>query len=110
MTTTTTKAPRHLTSTTRAWWETVEATYVLTEHHKMLLTLAAEAWDRSVQARQQLKIDGIVYTDRFGAPRKHPAISIEEQARSGFARLMRELDLDGAPTPDIRPRRARGVR
>jgi P27 family predicted phage terminase small subunit len=106
----TTKAPRHLTTSTRAWWEHVNAIYVLTEHHRMLLTLAAEAWDRSVQAREQLKADGIVYTDRFGAPRKHPAVSIEEQARSGFARLMRELDLDGSPTPDVRTPRARGVR
>lgn len=110
MTNATTRAPRHLTTSTRTWWEHVESVYVLTEHHRMLLTLAAEAWDRSVQAREQLKVDGIVYRDRFGAPRKHPAISIEEQARSGFARLIRELDLDGAPTPDIRPRRARGVR
>ncbi len=104
------KAPRHLAAPTKRWFESVVDCYTLEEHHLRLLTLAAEAWDRSEQARKTIAADGAIYHDRFGAPRKHPAISIEENARLQFARLLRELDLDGEPTVDIRPPRRRGGR
>jgi hypothetical protein len=49
--------------------------------------------------------EGIVVSGRFG-PRPHPAVGIEKDSRIAFARLMRELDLDGEPLPDPRlPRR-----
>jgi hypothetical protein len=50
-------------------------------------------------------VRGITFVDRLGYPRKHPALSIEENSRLQFARLMRELDLDGEPLPDPRPSR-----
>jgi P27 family predicted phage terminase small subunit len=99
------RAPAHLSAATRRWWTSVLEDYDLEEHHVRLLTLAAEAWDRAAEARQLLATDGPVYHDRFGAPRKHPAVSIEENARLAFARLVRELDLDGEPGPDPRPPR-----
>jgi P27 family predicted phage terminase small subunit len=97
--------PKHLTTATKKWWKGVVADYELEAHHVKLLTLAAEAWDRAQEARKILAADGPVYRNRFGAPCKHPAVSIEENARIGFARLIRELDLDGEPLPDPRPRR-----
>ena len=39
------KAPKHLRSTTKAWWLEVCQQYELRDHHRMLLTLAAEAYD-----------------------------------------------------------------
>ncbi len=67
-----------------------------------LLQLAAEAWDRACQARRILAREGLVYRDRFLKPRKHPAVSIEEGARLAFAKLLRELDLEGEPHPGYR--------
>jgi P27 family predicted phage terminase small subunit len=99
--------PKHLATATKKWWKAVVADYELEAHHVKLLTLAAEAWDRAQEARKMLAEDGPVYRDRFGAPRKHPAVSIEENARIAFARLIRELDLDGEPLPDPRPPRRR---
>jgi P27 family predicted phage terminase small subunit len=99
------KAPKHLATATKKWWREVVENYELEPHHVRLLTMAAESWDRAQQAREQLAKDGPIYRDRFGAPRKHPSVSIEENARIAFARLIRELDLDGEPLPDPRPRR-----
>lgn len=96
--------PEHLRTGTRDWWRSVVAAYELEQHHLRLLQLACEAWDRAEQAREQLATDGVVYLDRFGAPRKHPSVGIEEQARLAFAKLVRELDLEGEPHPGYRRR------
>jgi hypothetical protein len=77
----------------------------LDEHHVRLLTLAAEAWDRTQGAREAVALHGAVYEDRFGQPRAHPEVAIERDSRIAFARLLRELDLDGEPGPDPRPPR-----
>jgi len=99
------RPPKHLTAASKRWWRAVLDDYALEEHHLRLLTLAAEAWDRAQQARETLAAEGTTYLDRFGAPRKHPAVSIEEQASSRFMRLLRELDLEGEPRPESRPPR-----
>jgi P27 family predicted phage terminase small subunit len=99
-------APKRLRAATRRWWTEVVRDYDLEPHHLRLLTLACEAWDRCQQAREILRRDGIVTTDRYGSPKAHPAVAIERDSRLAFARLLRELDLDGEPLPDPRmPRR-----
>lgn len=88
------KAPEHLQATTAAWWLTTIDEYALEEHHVKLLTLAAEAWDRTQQAREALAEFGLTFTDRFGQPRSRPEVAIERDNRLAFARLIRELALD----------------
>ena len=88
------RAPAHLAPETQKWWSSVSRDYALEPHHFRLLTLAAEAWDRAVQAREVLAHDGIVVHDDRGNVRAHPAVAIEKDCRIGFARLLRELDLD----------------
>ncbi len=90
----TAEAPAHLREQTRAWWESVVVGFVLEEHHVRLLTLAGEAWDRCEQAREALAEHGLTFDDRFGQPRARPEVAIERDARTGFARLLRELALD----------------
>lgn len=94
--------PEHLSDDAKQWWNHVVGEYELEPHHLRILQLACEAWDRASEARAQLAKDGPVYHDRFGAPRKHPSVGIEEQARLAFARLVRELDLEGEPHPGYR--------
>ena len=48
------KAPKHLKAATGRWWEAVCDGWNLEDHHRRLLTLAAEAWDRSVQCVKRL--------------------------------------------------------
>ena len=98
------KAPKHLRAATRKWFARVIEEYALEPHHTRLLTRAAEAWDRGEQAREAIALHGLVYTDRFGAPRARPEVAVERDCRIGFARLLRELDLDcGAPGQSVRP-------
>ncbi len=96
--------PRHLRAATKRWWNNVVAAYELDEHHLRLLALAGSAWDRAEQAREVLDRQGVTYNDRFGQPRTRPEVAIERDSRIAFARLLRELDLDG-PAPEARPPR-----
>jgi len=91
------KAPGYLEPLTAKWWEEVNSEYELEPHHVRLLTLAASAWDRCEQARQLLLEKGLTYTDRFDQPKKRPEVSIEQDSRIAFARLIRELNLDIEP-------------
>jgi len=88
------KVPAHLKAATKKWFKAVLITYVLEPHHIRLLTLACEAWDRSMEARAVLQADGLTYNDRFGAPHPRPEVKIKEQAETIFSRLLRELALD----------------
>ena len=97
------EAPEHLTPATAHWWQSVHEEYSLEPHHTRLLTLAAEAYDRATQARELIARDGLVVPTADGGMKAHPAISIERDCRTAFARLVRELDLDVEPVQDRRP-------
>ena len=97
------KPPVHLLPETANWWRQITKTYELEGHHLRLLQLACEAWDRVAAARAVLSEEGMVYHDRFGAPRARPECAIERNSMIAFARLLRELDLDVAP-PASAPR------
>jgi phage terminase small subunit len=101
-------APKHLALPTRRWWTSVVESWHLEEHHVRLLTLAAEAWDRAQQARVLVDAEGITVLDRYGVAKCHPAVAVERDSRVVFARLLRELDLDGEPTPESRVPRIGG--
>jgi phage terminase small subunit len=105
----TTDAPAHLRPATAAWFDAVVRDYELEEHHRMLLQAASEAWDAAQVARETIAREGAVYVDRFGAPRSHPAVAHERDARIQFTRCLRELALDlSEPPTETRPPRAGG--
>ena len=99
------KPPPHLSKTAAAWWRDVTRDYALEPHHQHLLQAACEALDRMAQARAELEAHGgLTFMDQRGVIKAHPAEAIERNARIAFARLVRELDLDGgsmaqAPRP-----------
>lgn len=95
----TARTPPHLRPDTKRWFESVLADYELDEHHVRLLTLACEAFDRAVAASEIIRREGLVVDGPRGM-RLHPAVAIERDARIGFARLVRELDLDCAAPPE----------
>ena len=96
------QATSHLRPETQQWVASVEARYELEDHHRMLLLFAAESWDLSTKAREVIDKLGMVFKDRFGAPHTRPEVGIERDSKITYARMLRELALDGEP-PDSRP-------
>jgi P27 family predicted phage terminase small subunit len=96
--------PAHLSSETAQWWQSVMDEYALEPHHVRLLTLACEAYDSAQQAREVLQREGKIFIDRFDQPKPRPEVAIQRDSAIGFARMLRELDLDiAAPTDRSRP-------
>jgi Phage terminase, small subunit len=89
----------------------VVTSWELEQHHIRLLTLAAEAWDRGQQAREQIERDGLTTPTRDNGLKLHPAARVEGDARLAFCRCLRELDLDiDAPAEAKRPPMLRSIR
>jgi phage terminase small subunit len=104
------RAPAHLSASSRKWWLDVVNRWQLEEHHVRLLTLAGEAWDRGVQARELVGREGLTVPTRDGGAKLHPAIRIETDCRLAFARLVREMDLDlEPPAESSRPPSLRSI-
>ena len=99
-------APKHLRKDTRTWWRSVVREWELQDHEQMLLTSAAETWDRIQECREVLDEEGVTYTDRFGQPKPRPEVSMERLQKLAFAKLIKALDLvDAEPPPAPRRRR-----
>ena len=105
------RPPRHLKAGSRRWWTNTAETWCLEEHHLCLLTLAAEAWDRSRQVRKLIAKNGLTTPTRDGGLKLSPLVRIENECRLAFARLLRELDLDVDPPAEAkRPPALRSIR
>lgn len=100
---TTPKPPKHLSRKMKAFWRSIAAEYCLEDQHINLLTLALEAYDRGQEAREILDKEGIVYLDRFNAPKSRPEIMIERDSRLSYARLMREIGIQTSQEDTERP-------
>src|SRR5215218_6882412 len=94
------EGPAHISTEAGAWWRDVVRDYDLEPHHLRLLQAACESWDRAQLARQAVATDGITFKDSSGNLKAHPAVAIERDARTMFARLVRELDLDAEGPAD----------
>jgi P27 family predicted phage terminase small subunit len=60
----------------------------------VILTAAAEAWDRKEQARLLIAEEGIVIKDVSGESVANPAVQVEDTAVRRMASLIRDLGLD----------------
>jgi P27 family predicted phage terminase small subunit len=95
-------APKHLSPATRDWWDEVVSDFELETHHLRLLQAACESWERMQAARAAIGRHGLTFVDSQGNPKARPEIAIERDAKIGFARLIRELDLDSEPPAEGR--------
>ena len=86
--------PKHLTKASKLWWSEVYSQYNFETHHLKLLTLAAEALDQAERARITLAKEGETCLDRYGVPKKHPAISNERAAIYRYMALLKLLGIN----------------
>jgi phage terminase small subunit len=93
--------PPHLSPDAADWWRQTVAAYELEPHHLKILEAACDAWDRLVTARAEVLRDGSTIEGARGK-KQHPAVAVERDSRTAFARLIRELDLD-EPMPPSSP-------
>jgi flagellar biosynthesis/type III secretory pathway ATPase len=84
----------HLRPKTRAWVRQICKEFVLESHHERVLLVAASSWDRMLEAREKIAVEGLTYEDDKGVRRPNPAIKIEADSQVRFMRAVRELDLD----------------
>jgi P27 family predicted phage terminase small subunit len=75
------ETPSHFAPETADWWRAVLDEFALEPHHRRLLRLACEAWDRCQQARETLDRDGLTTETESGGLKAHPCIGIERDAR-----------------------------
>lgn len=101
------RPPAHLRPSSKRWWSAIASEYELEPQHLALLDQAAKCLDRIESAREILDRDGVVTQDRFGCAKPHPAMAVELQNKTIFARLVREIGLD-VTDPDSRPPRVGG--
>jgi len=95
-------APEHLSEEAVAWWARINTDYTLSSHHLKLLQVACESWDRAQQARRTIDLEGLTVPSDKGV-KTHPAIAIERDMRTLFARVVRELQLDTVEAPQQPP-------
>lgn len=98
------KPPSHLSKAAAVWWREIANEWKLDPHHLKVLTAAAEAYDRMVEARKLVKKHGILIPNRFGELKQNPACNVERDSRTAFLRAVRELDLDVTAGPSGPPR------
>jgi phage terminase small subunit len=92
------KPPDHLKADGAALWTAISDEYSIDDAGGLaLLTVAAECLDRLRGAQAELEASGTVVKDRYGAPKLHPAVQIEKDARNGFMAALKQLNLDLEP-------------
>lgn len=91
------KAPSHLSKETKRWWEEIFREFALESAQEKLLEAACDSWDRMIQARKLIAVDGLTFVDRHGSIKPHAAVAIEKDSRIAFARPVRELAITSAP-------------
>jgi P27 family predicted phage terminase small subunit len=90
------RPPDHLTDEGKKLWRKIAADTDLDEPALLILQTMVEQYERVLEARQLIKLDGIVVKDRFGQQKQHPACAIERDANAAMMRAWRLLGYDQA--------------
>ncbi len=64
--------------------------YFFSPEHLHILRVGCEQFDRCQEAREQIKIDGMVMEDG----RRHPLLGIESKSMELFLRAIRDLGME----------------
>jgi P27 family predicted phage terminase small subunit len=96
------KPPTHLGKHGKAAWTSLQREYGIGDAGGLhLLGVVADAVDRMREAQAVLAKDGALIHDRYGCPKAHPALKVENDARSGMLTALKMLNLDLEPVKPI---------
>ena len=87
------KPPSGVCPRAKKLWSELWENFDFPEHKREVLVEACHALSRADEARRLLKKEGMIQTDRFEQKKPHPAVMIEHNARTQFARLINALGL-----------------
>ena len=83
------RPPKGLSRAAQKWFARLQSEFGIEDAGGLLvLTAAAEAFDRTREAESMVKAEGLTTTDRFGQRKPHPA---DEQACVRKARMQAQL-------------------
>lgn len=88
------KAPKGLRPASRRLWMATTAAFECEGHHLAILEAVCRELDRAERAEELIAIEGEYISDRYDAPKAHPALAVARSSRLAAARLLRELGLD----------------
>jgi phage terminase small subunit len=95
--------PKHLSPASKKGFRSVVSEFPMSDTDLRLLTLAGQAFDASEEARKTIAREGSTYRDEKGVVRGHPCTLILRDNQVLFARLIRDLHLDGPQPAAARP-------
>jgi phage terminase small subunit len=95
------RPPKGLSRAAQKWFARLQSEFGIEDAGGLLvLTAAAEAFDRTREAESMVKAEGLVTTDRFGQSKPHPAVNIARDARAQMLTALKALRLDLEPLRD----------
>ena len=100
--------PKNFSTEARKIWGQLVGDYGIHDSAGLaILKTGLEAYDRAASARKAIDDDGMTIKDRFGAPKPHPLLACERDARAQWLAALKLLNLDLEPLRD-RPGRPGG--
>jgi len=98
------KPPKKLSREARALWTSIMEQYCCDDAAGVrLLLTACEALDSMRAAEAQVEKDGLTVTDRLGAPKAHPLLTVIRDSRAAMLTALRRLGLEPNPQEKRRP-------
>lgn len=94
------KPPAYLSDLAKTWWKKLNAEFEFGPDALLILEAAMQAFDRWVEARDIVTLEGITLEDRFGQVKQHPATLIERDARGAMLQGLKQLGLQ-AEAPQV---------
>ena len=89
------EAPGHLSDRSKRLWHELGPVHMRSIGRQALFQAALEALDRAEDARALIATDGLVAkTTSTGALHLHPAVRVERESRTQFAKLWGSLELN----------------
>ncbi len=108
------RAPGHLSKESKSWWKLIFNSYEMDESGSFILRQALECYDRLLEARQDIKKNGLTISDPVTKQlRQNPALKTEKEARSGLLQAWRLMRIDiepPRPTAGRPPQGKKGAR